>query len=294
MTKLAIGILTYKRMDYLIETLNDINKTKYEIELIILNNNEGYCVKNLILPLINNKKIQVRYLWDKTNYGVAKGRRKIVENCSSEFLIIFDDDIFIRDINVVICNVVTEFENNPALGGIAFNILNYQTKKHCRYEIPHKNKKINLDLEFDTYLFIGAGMALRISSVLKVGNFSRDLGPYGFEEVDLAFRLINAGYVIKYHPKCIIEHKKSPDGRFSHEMVNYYAFVNRTIIAKKHLLTRYYISCFIIRSLFFLYKTGNFKLLIKGWKEIYKMKSKNSFSKKFYIYCKKVSAFLYY
>lgn len=56
MTKLAIGILTYKRMDYLIETLNDINKTKYEIELIILNNNEGYCVKNLILPRINNKK----------------------------------------------------------------------------------------------------------------------------------------------------------------------------------------------------------------------------------------------
>ena len=65
-----------------------------------------------------------------------------------------------------------------------------------------------------------------------MGNFSNTLGPYGFEEIDVAFRLINAGYKIKYLHDCIIEHKKSPDGRFSNEMVNYYALVNRTILAK--------------------------------------------------------------
>ncbi|EIT9970630.1 glycosyltransferase family 2 protein, partial [Escherichia coli] len=237
-----------------------------------------------------------KYIWNQKNHGVSEGRRIIVENCNTDYLMLLDDDIYVEDINLICRKIINSFDSDKFLGAIAFNIIDFNTKKNNRYEIPHKNKKVNLNADFYTYLIIGAGLALRTSAVKDVGNFSNTLGPYGFEEIDVAFRLINAGYKIKYLHDCIIEHKKSPDGRFSNEMVNYYALVNRTILAKKYLRKKYFISCLVIRSLFFIVKTKNIRLLFKAWAEIIKTESHASdkFKQCFYDYCKGVSGFLYY
>lgn len=296
MSRIAIGLLTYKRMDFLHQLLNDLNKIAHHVDLIIVNNNEDIDVFDNIKNEIKNEKINLKYIWHKQNYGVSRGRRVIVSACESEFLILLDDDVYIRDINAICCSVMKQFDCNSSLGGVAFNIIDYKTKVANRYEIPHKNKNINRDRDFYTYLMIGAGFALRVSGVKVVGNFSESLGPYGFEEVDMSFRLINSGYTIKYLHDCLVEHKKSPDGRFSNELVNYYALVNRTCLAKLYLKNKYYLSCFIVRSLFFLIKTRNISLLLKAWREIESIEKDGNkkFSDVFYLYCKKVNAFLYY
>ncbi|AYM23505.1 glycosyltransferase family 2 protein [Escherichia coli] len=296
MSRVTIGILTYKRMDYLISLIKDLNAVKIKIDLIILNNNENIDVFNDIADILDSNFINYKYIWNQKNHGVSEGRRIIVENCNTDYLMLLDDDIYVEDINLICRKIINSFDSDKFLGAIAFNIIDFNTKKNNRYEIPHKNKKVNLNADFYTYLIIGAGLALRTSAVKDVGNFSNTLGPYGFEEIDVAFRLINAGYKIKYLHDCIIEHKKSPDGRFSNEMVNYYALVNRTILAKKYLRKKYFISCLVIRSLFFIVKTKNIRLLFKAWAEIIKTESHASdkFKQCFYDYCKGVSGFLYY
>ncbi|MGZ0749365.1 glycosyltransferase family 2 protein [Kluyvera sichuanensis] len=296
MSRIAIGILTYKRMDFLYQLLNDLNKIKYDVDLIIVNNNEDVDVFDNIQQRVSNERINLKYIWHETNYGVSKGRRIIVSACESEFLILLDDDVYIKDINAICHNILSHFEDDLLLGGVAFNIVDYKSKTANRYEIPHKNKSVDLNEDFYTYLMIGAGLALRVAAVNYAGNFSNDLGPYGFEEIDVSFRLINSGYTIKYLHNCIVEHKKSPDGRFSNEIINYYALVNRTTLAKLYLKKRFYFSCFIVRSVFFLLKTKNIPMLFKAWREIFNVRSDANlkFNEKFYSYCKKVNAFLYY
>jgi len=291
---ISIGLLSYQRTDLLKETISSFINTEFVIELVLLNNNE-WCIFDEIHDFIKDyKNIELNYLHYKKNLGVSSGRRAIVDNCSSQFLLILDDDICVDDFDSLVSNVLKEFNSNPLLGAIAFNITEYQTGNSNRYEIPHKNKNVDLSSDFDTYLIIGAGNALRVSSVREVGNFADDFGLYGFEEIDVAFRLIANGYSIKYKADCKIRHKKSPDGRFSGDLVNQLYFVNRTRMAKRYLKNRYYISCLVVRFLYLLAKTRNIKLSFSSLIIVLSDNSPRKFDNVFYTYIKKVDGFLWY
>ncbi|QHQ25098.1 glycosyltransferase family 2 protein [Pectobacterium parvum] len=291
----SIGVLTYKRMDNLLSLLNDMKDVTQSFEIILLNNNEDIDIYPEIASFIDRRdNISLQYIWDKTNYGVCLGRKRILDVCRTPYLILLDDDVHVPCFDELLDNVVNNFETDDSLGGAAFRILEYKNKIENRYEIPHKNKKINTSVDFYTYLMIGAGMALRVSSARKAGGFSDFLGPYGFEEVDISFKIINEKFKIKYLSKCVIEHKKSPDGRFSNKSVNYYAFVNRTLMAKKYFKRRYYYSCLLVRSVFFLLKENDFRMYVKALSVIFSFKERSVFTQDFYSYCKKVNAFLYF
>ncbi len=292
---ISIGVLSYKRTDLLLETLSELANLEYKVDLIVVNNNEDFCILDQIKQEICNfKNVNLLYIHDWINYGVSNGRRKIIEHCKTDYIVLLDDDVAVPDINSCITSVLDEFSKFTDVKGIAFNIKEFSTKKHNRFEIPHKNKKIDLTVAFDTYLMIGAGHALDVKAVLEVGNYPDDFGLYGFEEVDLSFRLINAGYRIRYNPNCIVEHKKSPDGRFSSLQVNELAFVNRCKMARRYFKTQYFITCYLVRSVFFLLKTRRFKAFYKCSCEIFKDKKKSKFGRSFYAYIAHVKGFLYW
>ncbi|EMO5888547.1 glycosyltransferase [Proteus mirabilis] len=291
---ISIGILSYKRTDLLIKTLEDIVKANCPINLVILNNND-YCILNDIKNILEkNVLIKLTYIYHKKNYGVAIGRRILVDYCKTQYMILLDDDISIPDIDILINDVKNCFQQNKNIKGIAFNIKEYGKKTHNKYEIPHKNKKIDMSKDFYTYLMIGAGHAIDVNVVRNIGNYPDDFGLYGFEEVDVAFRIINANYKIKYLSNCVIFHKKSPDGRFSNEKVNELAFLNRTKMAKRYFSKKYFYPCLIVRSVFFLIKTKNIKLFLSLIKEIKDDKKTNKFGSQFYKYIKSVNGFIYW
>jgi GT2 family glycosyltransferase len=295
MNRISIGILSYKRVDLLLNTIKNIVISDCDIDLIILNNSEDIDIEeNIRILLENASNIHLQYLWFRKNLGVATGRREILSSCNTEYIIMLDDDVVIPSIDLIISNVCNEFANDNTLGGISFNIIDITTGKHNRYEIPHKNKNIDMTTKFDTYLMIGAGHALNVSKAINAGNYPDDFGLYGAEEIDLSFRLINKGYRIMYNPECKIIHTKSPDGRFLGATVNYQAFVNRSKIAKRYFKTGYFISCLFVRSVYFLYKTKNIPMYIKAVKEIFTDKKRSAFNDSFYKYIKTVKGFLYY
>ncbi|EGT3628900.1 hypothetical protein FAP94_21465 [Morganella morganii] len=163
-----------------------------------------------------------------------------------------------------------------------------------KFEIPHKDKFVDMSKQFDTYLVIGAGHALKVSDALQAGNFADDFGLYGFEEIDLAFRIINLGRVIKYNPNCIVYHKRSPDGRFSNHKVLELYLLNRCRMAKRYLYPKYFYSCLIVRSFHYLYNTKDFWGLFKLLKIINSDKIRQPFNKCFYNYISSVKGFLWY
>lgn len=291
---ISIGILTYKRTDLLLSTIRDINDVSHDVELIILNNNEDIDVLDDLNSVITSNNVSLKYIWHKKNYGVSTGRKIITENCDTEYLVLFDDDVSIPNIDDSLDRVIREFDNDDKVYGIAFNIIDHSTGYNNRFEIPHKNKNIDMRSDFDTYIMIGAGHALRVDKAIEAGNYADDFGLYGFEEVDLGFRLVNLGGRIKYLSNCVVRHKRSPDGRFSNSQVSYQAFVNRCIMAKRYFPVRYYIVCLFVRSVFLLKTTKDIKLLFKGLTEIFKDKNKLKFNSYFFNYVNKVKGFLWY
>jgi len=292
---LSIGILSYKRTDLLLDTVHDLLPVKQPVELILLNNNEDIDILADVQALVaGHPYITLNYIWDRKNYGVSSGRRRLFEACSSRWMILLDDDVAIPDINLAVDSVVDEFERSPNTKGIAFNIVEFDTGAPNRYEIPHKDKSIDLSSAFDTYLVIGAGNAFDVKAVKDVGNFSDDFGLYGFEEIDVAFRLIAAGGAIRYLPNCIVKHKKSPDGRFSNHYVSRQCYVNRMIMARRYFSLPYVVSCFFVRTLFLLKQTKSLPLVIGAVKEAFREVEVCKFERSFYTYIKKVNGFIWW
>ena len=291
---ISIGLLSYQRTDLLKETISSFLNTEYNIELVLLNNNEFCILSEIQLFIQGYPNIKLNYIHFGENLGVSKGRRAIVENCHSEYLLVLDDDVDVECFDSLVSSVLTDFNSEPELGAMAFNIVEYQTGVNNRYEIPHKTKNIDLTKDFYTYLIIGAGNALRVDAVKKAGNFASDFGLYGFEEIDVAFRLIDSGYRIKYKADCKIHHKKSPDGRFSGDLVNQLYFENRSRMAKRNLKKRYFISCLVIRFSYLLFKTRNIKLSCSSLKLVLNDNVSRPFGSKFYEYIDEVDGFLWY
>ena len=291
---ITIGVLSYLRTDLLLQTIDCIKDTTFNVDVIILNNND-FCIKSDLDSIQGiPENVNINYVFCGENLGVSKGRAKIVELCTTEYLILLDDDIYLENIDVIIENTLLNFEREPLLALQAFNIKEYSTGKHNKFEIPHKNKKIDLSKDFYTYIIIGAGNALRKSVVQEVGNFPKDFGLYGFEEIDLSFRVLNAGYVIKYLSKNIIFHKKSPDGRFSNDKVLSLYLINRSKMAKRYFPSYFFVSCVLVRSCHYIIKTRNFKGLFFALGEIFNDKKVSKFNNEFYKYVSKVNGFLWY
>ncbi|EGR3203882.1 hypothetical protein DC889_25015, partial [Vibrio parahaemolyticus] len=168
------------RTDLLLDTIKCLELSHGRVELIVLNNNEDFCIKNEIEQVLP-KRVTLKYIWDKKNHGVSCGRRVLFENCNNDIMILFDDDVYIDNFQKIYDDVVFSFSEDKSLGAIAFNIKEFKSLKHNRYEIPHKNKNVNMEENFKTYLIIGAGNALRVNAVKDAGNFADDFGLYGFE-----------------------------------------------------------------------------------------------------------------
>ncbi len=297
-SKISIGLLTYKRTDLLISTIKDIVASEYKIDLIVVNNNEDIDIVNELYFIKDYPHINLIYIWDRRNYGVSIGRNRIIEEVKTQYVIILDDDVDIPSIDTIIDDCVYNFEKDSTIGGIAFHIKDIKTRKPNRFEIPHKNKKIDLEQDFDTYIFIGAGHALNMNVIHQISAYPDDFGMYGMEEIDLSFRIINSGAKIRFLSKCVIFHKRSPNGRHANNIVYYLSYINRVKIALRYFKLKYIISVIIVRGIYMLYRTRNFGFIVKAMKDIKReidiTDKKNKFKRDFYLYIKRVKGFIWW
>lgn len=170
--------------------------------------------------------------------GAPKARNIGVEMVSGNVYVFVDDDIVLPSRDVT-ASVVDALESDPDVGALAFCIENYYTGEIMDDEFPHRKRTPTREEAFDTTYFIGAGCAIRAEALSDAGGFPETFDPNRFEELDLAFRLINHGYRIKYTPSIVVRHKRSPEGRKSTKEAIRYDFENRTKTAVRNLPWRY-------------------------------------------------------
>jgi len=113
-------------------------------------------------------------------------------------------------------------------------------------------------------------MILRnLRDALRRAGVYRDFFPYGHEELDLSFRIIEAGYKIIYFPKIQIFHKKvETRNLLSDTGFQAQQLFNRIKVAIFNLPVRYVLSTTVVRSAQVLIMTrGNIMpVIIALWK----------------------------
>lgn len=301
MNKIAIIIITYNRPADMLALAMNIEKlsSKKELleEIIIVNNNstESYdAVKSFIQE---NPSTPFKYIESKENLGVSRGRNFAIEQSKAPILVLIDDDAEFQDTDALkrINEAVIE---NPLAGILAMKILYFQNSQFQLNAFPHKSFEKRKHLQsFETYYFAGCGNIIVKEAFDIAGPFPTDFF-YGMEEYDLSYRILDAGYTIKYIANIVLLHKESPEGRQTKSDKLRGMWVNKTKVAWRYLPMPCYFTTAIMWSMFFLLNS-KFDLIgfINGWLAIVTIpfkEKRNKVSKLSQEYLNKVEARILY
>jgi len=301
MNKIAIIIITYNRPADMLALAMNIEKlsSKKELleEVIIVNNNstESYdAVKSFIQE---NPSTPFKYIESKENLGVSRGRNFAIDQSKAPILVLIDDDAEFQDTDALkrINEAVIE---NPLAGILAMKILYFQNSQFQLNAFPHKSFEKRKHLQsFETYYFAGCGNIIVKEAFDIAGPFPTDFF-YGMEEYDLSYRILDAGYTIKYIADIVLLHKESPEGRQTKSDKLRGMWMNKTKVAWRYLPMPCYFTTAIMWSMFFLLNS-KFDLIgfINGWLAIVTIpfkEKRNKVSKLSQEYLNKVEARILY
>jgi len=240
-------------------------------EVIIVNNNSTESYDEVRSFIKEHPSTPFKFIESKENLGVSRGRNFAIEQSRAPILVLIDDDAEFQDTDALkrINDSVIE---NPKAGILAMKILYFQNKQFQINCFPHKSFEKRKDLKsFDTYYFAGCGNIILKEAFDKAGPFPNDFF-YGMEEYDLSYRVLDAGYSIKYIAAIILLHKESPEGRQTKSDKLRGMWVNKTKVAWRYLPFTCYFTTAITWSIFFLLNSKfDFIGFVNGWAAIVKI-----------------------
>lgn len=160
------------------------------------------------------------------NSGVAGGRNIASSMGDAPYIVALDSDAVFAD-RIGLATAVAHLDAHPELCAIAFRIDNFYTGENdaTSWDYPPGCRP---DTGFPATRFIGAGHALRRHVFTAVGAYDERLFFCG-EELDLSYRMLNAGYRIAYVPAVAIRHKVSPEHRVMWGKGRYYYTVRNSL-----------------------------------------------------------------
>lgn len=140
------------------------------------------------------------------NVGIPAGRHAGLRHSGASVVGFLDDDAeLLGDAD----RIASAFDDDPRLGAVALRLVD-ESGDTARRHVPRLGGR-DPDVSGDVALFLGGACAIRREAYEQVGGYFTDLF-YGHEEVELCWRLVDAGWSIRYladvhvfHPKSTIE-----------------------------------------------------------------------------------------
>ena len=276
MKLLSVVIITCNREETIIGTIESCNNNiNMNWELIVVENNSKDQTERKVKKFCEANDIQLEYIKNKTNLGVAGARVQGYNQARGEIVYFIDDDAVVLGkgncideayeylLNSDEVQALSNKIDDTLYGGILPEIVEYDGKM-----------KNGVDLRS----FIGCSHFLKKGNVLPEPLYPLNLF-YGAEEIYLSYYIHAAGKRIEYYDKINILHTPSPNARTSeyekelNKQLNWY-IVKKYIYPKKYFIATHIL--FVIRMIK-LTKFNIKKLL--GVYKIYKAYIKQKYEK---------------
>lgn len=266
--KLSFIVITYQRGDLLQRCLTSIYTQEdlpQPYEVIVVDN--GGDASILEPP---RATIQLRVEYPTENLGVTGGRNLGMSLAQGDYWVLIDDDAIWQTPHDV-AYLVQVFETNPTYGALAIKSLYPDSTTPIRIDLPHPRKAYLQAAIADVEVpyFYGVAHALRAAAVKATGDYPVRFFNY-MEEVDLSYRLIEAGYQIFFTPRVTVYHYQSRLGRPTQGPAYWRQnTLNKCRMAWRLLPYPYPITTLSVWSLVTLFKTRSLPLVWGIWRQLW-------------------------
>ena len=163
------------------------------------------------------------------NLGVPGGRDLGLESTQTPLVGFLDDDARLVSADSL-GSVVEQFATNHSLGAMSLRLVD-EDGNTSRRHVPRRGTR-GADRSGPVVTFLGGASIIRRSAYLTVGRYWADL-VYGHEELDLAWRLIEHDYSIRYEADISVYHPHTEISR--HADGWWRTGRNRVLIARRNL-----------------------------------------------------------
>ncbi len=250
--------MNYNVKDFLSQCISSINKsiTNLRYEIIVVDNASTDGSERIFNELSESEE-NFSYIYSPKNVGFGKANNLGFEIAKGKYTLILNPDTLIETDTLQV--MYDYMESNPDIGTSGCKVLNldgtFQTA--CRRGFPtpwasfcklfglqrlfpksklfakYNLSYLNEDETNDIDALIGAFMFTRTDMLRKINGFDDNFFMYG-EDLDLCYRIKQAGYRVSYYPKTTITHFKGESSKRStlNETKHFYDAME--IFARKH------------------------------------------------------------
>ncbi|MDX3855568.1 glycosyltransferase family 2 protein [Streptomyces sp. AK02-01A] len=222
----AVIITMGERPDELRALLDSVARQKGDpIEIVVVGNGAP----------VGAVPAGVRTVELPANLGIPGGRNVGIEafgpaGSDVDVLLFLDDDGLLP--NTDTGELIREaFEADPELGIVSFRITDPETGLTQRRHVPRLRASDPLRSSRVT-TFLGGANAVRTKVLAEVGALPGDFF-YAHEETDLAWRALDAGWMIDYRADMVLNHPTTPPSR--HAVYHRMVARNRVWLARRNL-----------------------------------------------------------
>ncbi|WP_344972767.1 glycosyltransferase family 2 protein [Salinactinospora qingdaonensis] len=178
------------------------------------------------------------------NLGIPEGRNHGVKLCSGDIVFFLDDDGWYRSRDLA-RHVHDAFAADPTLGIVSFRVADPDGGPDQRRHVP-RLRASDPQRSSPVTTFLGGACAIRRTAFEQGGGLPGSFF-YAHEETDLAWRVLNAGYHIRYDAEAVMYHPALPPSR--HEDFYRLNARNRVWLARRNLpwlLAACYLATWIV------------------------------------------------
>lgn len=249
---LSIVIVNYRTFELTRDTINSVLEYAYPFnyEIIVVDNASG---DDSLMKLQDYFKDKVKFIESKENKGFAAGNNLALRQIKSDYVLLLNSDTVVWENTLE--SVYSYMEEHTDVGacGCRVRLESGELDKACKrtfpnvknsffrlFHIPNKSQDDNYNLtdlpDDDVYeidCLTGAFMFIRGKALEDAGLLDETFFMYG-EDIDLCYRIKQAGWKIVYYGKNSITHFKGASSKKQKNKLIYEFYHAMYIYYKKH------------------------------------------------------------
>jgi glycosyltransferase involved in cell wall biosynthesis len=212
MTKISIVIGTFNQKDLLTKCLKSLlsqslDKSQYEIILVDSNSQDG-TEEMVVKDFAKNNNL---HYFRKQNQGKSSARNFAIKKANGEIILLTDADMIAgHDLVEEHLKVHQKGNKEVAVEGLTYNLKKVFEKDQKNREgsnlISYIGKKLKNGQRLEFSYFLSGNLSCPKKVLIKSGMFDENFKGYGWEDIELGYRISKLGIPIVYNGNAINYH----------------------------------------------------------------------------------------
>jgi GT2 family glycosyltransferase len=260
---LSVVIVSYNVKTFLEQCLRSVLKAAegIESEIFVVDNNSVDGTEAMLMAKFSCLS-NVHLIFNRENVGFSKANNQALRRCCGRYVLVLNPDTLVQE--DTFRKMIAFMEQDPKIGAAGCKLLNAdgsfqlscrrsfptpevsfykiiglstlfpQSRRFARYNLTY----LPIDATYEVDALMGAFMFIRREVLEQVGLFDESFFMYG-EDLDLCYRIKQAGWKIYYYHETQIIHYKGESTKkesFNYVIRFYEAML---IFVRKHYRSRY-------------------------------------------------------